>query len=127
MDYVVVAQAFHWFEPAATRAEMRRILRPGGHAALIWNKRDVEGSAFQQAYEDMLLEFGTDFKQVDHQRNSSAETIAEFFAPSLMKKAAFANEQRFDWDGLRGRLLSSSYAPIPDQPAYAPMLAALEA
>jgi hypothetical protein len=44
-----------------------------------------------------------------------------------MQKAAFANSQHFDLAGLQGRLLSSSYAPTPDQPAYQPMLAALEA
>lgn len=34
-------------------------------------------------------------------------------------------EQRFDFEGLRGRLLSSSYAPLPDQPHYEPMMAEL--
>jgi len=30
--------------------------------------------------------------------------------------------QEFDYAGIEGRLLSSSYAPGPDHPQYAPML-----
>jgi SAM-dependent methyltransferase len=40
VDAVVVAQAFHWFEPQAALAEMDRILRPEGGLALVWNIRD---------------------------------------------------------------------------------------
>lgn len=68
---------------------------------------------------------GTDFRQVDHARNLSDEKIGEFFAPETMKQTAFPSEQKFDFEGLRGRLLSSSYAPAPGEPNYEPMLAAL--
>jgi SAM-dependent methyltransferase len=127
VELSVAGQAFHWFEPKATRAEMVRILKPGGQAALIWNMRDIEGSSFQKAYEDLLLEFGTDFKQVDHQRNLTEDKLAAFFAPAAMQKASFANQQRFDYAGLRGRLLSSSYAPKEGSAGYAPLMAALGA
>jgi SAM-dependent methyltransferase len=40
MDTVVVAQAFHWFEPLRALPEIVRVLRPGGWLALIWNERD---------------------------------------------------------------------------------------
>jgi SAM-dependent methyltransferase len=125
VDLVIAAQAFHWFEALAARPEMARILRPGAQAALIWNMRAVQHSPFQQAYEQLLLEFGTDFKEVDHQRKLNDDSLAAFFAPHQMQKAAFANVQHFDFAGLQGRLLSSSYAPDPGQPAYEPMLAAL--
>jgi SAM-dependent methyltransferase len=40
VDAVVVAQAWHWFDHARAAAEIRRIVRPGGHVALLYNIRD---------------------------------------------------------------------------------------
>jgi len=39
-DAITVAQAFHWFDPPDALAEMRRVLRQGGHLFLVWNVRD---------------------------------------------------------------------------------------
>ena len=40
VDAVVAAQSFHWFDSAEARAEIARVLRPGGVFAPIWNVRD---------------------------------------------------------------------------------------
>jgi SAM-dependent methyltransferase len=40
VDVVTAGQAAHWFDPAPTAAEMRRVLRPGGTVGLLWNQRD---------------------------------------------------------------------------------------
>lgn len=40
-DLVTVAQAWHWFDAEAASLEVRRLLRPGGTLALIWNMLDV--------------------------------------------------------------------------------------
>ena len=72
-----------------------------------------------------MEQFGTDYAQVDQQRTITDESIAAFFAPLRSKKAALPNKQVFDAQGLRGRLLSSSYTPSPGHDNFAPMLAAL--
>lgn len=39
-DVVVAGQAYHWFDHDAALAEIARVLKPGGHLALVWNERD---------------------------------------------------------------------------------------
>lgn len=109
-DLIVAAQAFHWFDAEKCRAEFPRILKPGGWVALIWNERLVEATPFLRAYEDLLHRHATDYGTVDH-RNVGDETIGSFFQPGGFRFATFANVQRFDYSGLKGRCLSSSYTP----------------
>jgi SAM-dependent methyltransferase len=126
VDLVAAGQAFHWFNPAATQAEFRRILRPGGKVALMWNCRKTTGTPFLQAYEQLLLEFATDYQTVRHE-NVDAQALSSFFCTGNYLAATFANHQSFDFEGLRGRLLSSSYAPTPGQAMHDPMMGALRA
>lgn len=121
MDMVAAGQAFHWFDPARAKAEFRRILRPGGKVALMWNCRKTTGSPFLEAFERLLLEFGTDYQNVRHE-NINAAAFSAFYENGNYSIATFANHQSFDLQGLRGRLLSSSFAPVPGHPNHDPMM-----
>jgi SAM-dependent methyltransferase len=120
VDFVTAGQAFHWFEPAQTRAEFLRILRPGGWCALVWNELDPN-SHFLDQYEHLLIRYGRDYASVRKKRNSAVE-IERFFAPQAMRRREYAYKQDLDFEGLKGRLLSSSYAPQSPDPAHKPML-----
>ncbi|NGZ76451.1 class I SAM-dependent methyltransferase [Saccharibacillus alkalitolerans] len=124
---IVCAQAFHWFDREEAREEFQRILKPGGPVALIWNNRLTEGSPFLEAYERLLQDYGTDYHQVNHRNTSNIETeeLERFFGEGRMTLAKFVNRQVFDFEGLSGRLNSSSYAPAPGHPNYEPMMAEL--
>lgn len=124
LDGITVAQAFHWFDALPARQEFRRILRPGGVVALIWNQRR-EDAAFQRAYEQFLRTWGTDYENVRHTR-IPLESIQSFFGAKGCEVASFANAQRFDREGLLGRVLSCSYAPAPDSPSFPDMREALD-
>lgn len=124
VDYIVCAQAFHWFDRAAAKEEFLRVLKDGGRVALIWNSRLTAGSPFLEGYEQLIQTYGTDYVQVNH-RNISAPDLAMFFREGAMREARFAYRQTLDYDGLKGRLLSSSYAPGSGHPRHEPMLAAL--
>ena len=123
VDLVAAGQAFHWFEPAATRAEFRRILRGPRWVALVWNERLATGD-FLAGYEDLMLRYAPDYSKIDHRR-IDADRIGEFFEHRAWKLATFPNIQHFDWTGLRGRLDSSSYAPRPGDSNYEPLIAEL--
>lgn len=120
VDLVTAAQAAHWFDRAKARREFLRILKPQGWTVLIWNERQTNSTAFLQDYEALLLNFGTDYQDVRHERTT--EEIAEFFTPSAFHTNKFGNDQECDYSGLEGRLLSSSYTPGPDNANYQPML-----
>jgi SAM-dependent methyltransferase len=123
VDAVAAGQAFHWFSTRDARTEFIRILRPGGITALFWNTRRAEGSPFLSAYEHLIRVFGTDYSRVDH-RNVDASALRAFFGGPYQSRV-YANAQIFDFDGLRGRLLSSSYVPGPEHRNYRPILDAL--
>jgi SAM-dependent methyltransferase len=125
VDLVVSAQAFHWFEPVATRAEVIRILRPGGWVALLWNTRRVESSPFLRAYEDLLARYGTDYQRIRHDRIDRG--VLAGFLGTEMARHAVPNPQSLDLETLRGRLLSASYTPPAGHPDREPMVRALEA
>ena len=124
MDWIVAGQAFHWFDQHTTRQEFSRILAPNGWIALVWNSR-LLSDPFQQAYEKFLEEHAPDYSIVSQQR-PSVETLAEFFTPATMAIATFDHQQVFDFEGLKGRLLSCSYAPTPASANYGEMLEALK-
>ena len=127
VDLITSGQAFHWFEPAPAAAEARRILRPGplGLAAIAWNLRPREGSGFLDGYESLLLRWGTDYRQVA-ERYADKAALAIFFGGEGYTCHRFGHAQRLDREGLRGRLLSSSYTPPAGHPDRVPMLAALD-
>lgn len=115
VDLVAAGQAFHWFDAAACRREFRRILKPGGWVSLVWNTRKTEATAFLRDYEALLVEHAVDYKQVDH-RNVDPSVFATFFDGYRCR--VFDNRQEFDYAGLEGRLMSTSYAPNRDHPLY---------
>ena len=124
VDLVAAGQAFHWFDHNAARAEFRRILRPSRWVVLIWNERRVSGP-FLEGYEALLNRWAREYKVVDHRR-IDPNFIGEFFARDSWKLETFDNEQIFDFKGIRGRLMSSSYTPPPGSDAFEPMMAELE-
>ncbi len=117
-DLVSAGQAFHWFDPEEARTESRRILRPGGVVALVWNDRD-ETWPFLAGYEELLRtlpEYG-----LVHHRIGEGDPVKRWFRSP--RTAQLPNRQTLSWEGVRGRFLSSSYAPK----AHAPELPAVEA
>jgi ubiquinone/menaquinone biosynthesis C-methylase UbiE len=129
-DFVTVGQALHWFDLPHARAEFMRILRPGGWCAVIYNERRIAGDPFHDGYELILREFGIDYESVCS-KYPQQDRMAEFFRASDADSAAphqasFPNAQEFDFEGLEGRILSSSYIPQPGHPCYPAMLRQIE-
>jgi ubiquinone/menaquinone biosynthesis C-methylase UbiE len=120
VDLIVAAQAFHWFEPEGTRNEFKRILKPGGYVVLMWNERQLDTTPFLREYEQLLLKYANDYEKVRHE-NVTVDVLEDFFHKPFAQKT-FENIQVLNFEGLKGRLLSSSYMPWEDDPKYPAMI-----
>ncbi|HEY0856020.1 MAG TPA: class I SAM-dependent methyltransferase [Albitalea sp.] len=115
VDLVTAAQAFHWFDIPLARREFARILRPAGHAALIWNDR-LREDPLHHALEAVFDEFGGAKRDalLDHEDLSR---VPQFFGAAATRTIELPNEQRLDAAGLVSLVLSRSYMPERDSAA----------
>jgi SAM-dependent methyltransferase len=123
VDLITAGQAFHWFDREKARVEFQRILKPDGWVVIIWNTFAVEKNSLVAGYDDLLLRYGTDYRDV--RREIVNSRVESFFASAECRRARFDFKQTFDFEGFQGRLLSASYAPPPEHSYYKPMLSEL--
>lgn len=121
VDFVTAGQAAHWFDRETSLPELRRILRPGGTIAFVWNTMAFDASPFMQGYEQITLRY---FEGKPSRKNEMRGNVLAYLGPATQVRH-FAYEQQFDLVGITGRLLSTSYAPLADDPRHEPMLAEL--
>lgn len=121
----VAAQAFHWFDIARTRNELYRIVEPPHGFAALWNVRRTDSTDFLAAYHAFLIEWGTDYEAIHVRQENASESVTELFEGTSFASICLDNVQRFDYEGLEGRLLSCSFVPRNDDNRFEPMLKAL--
>jgi SAM-dependent methyltransferase len=113
-DVVVSAQAFHWFDHDNALPDIARVLRPGGHIALVWNSRDDRDSWMARLSAIMGNETI---------RESDVVPVLDasgLFGP--VEIAQFTFEQVLDRDGLVDLALSRSYLAKLPQAEREPVL-----
>jgi SAM-dependent methyltransferase len=105
-DAVLVAQAFHWFDPEPACTEIARVLRPGGVLGLAWNLRD--GSVPWVADLDRLLDWPADvvaragdlsFEEIERHPAFTVDGRRDFPNP-----VAFTTSRLVDWAASTSRV-----------------------
>lgn len=76
-------------------------------------------------YKALLQRYGTDYKEIRH-NNTTAHLLNLELPNRPFEQSSFYNEQLFDFDALKRRLLSSSYVPTADDADFEQMLEALK-
>jgi SAM-dependent methyltransferase len=117
VDLIVAGQAFHWFDQVKSKVEFERILKQNGWVVLMWNDRRTKSTQFLENYEDFIKMFATDYSEVNH-KNLDAKIFNSFFGEGNYIEKSFPNFQYFDLEGLKGRVLSSSYMPSESHKDY---------
>ncbi|MEV4347936.1 class I SAM-dependent methyltransferase [Actinoplanes sp. NPDC049596] len=82
-DVVLVAQAWHWVDPAKAVPEVARVLSPGGRLGLLWNLRDERS--------DWVRRLGEIINSPENDRDA---TVGAPFGPVEIR--------RFEWTEIIG-------------------------
>lgn len=149
VDVVTAGQAFHWFDRERAKKEFARILIPRGWVVLVWNRQKTAGTPFLVALEQFWQMYltheglqaratGQNLSHLLQATNPvyrwrlapgllSQELITPFFGSDEWAMQTFENPQIYDFEGLKGRVLSGGSTPQADHPRHAEMLKALEA
>lgn len=109
VDFITVAQAFRWIDQAKFAAECRRILRPKGKVALVWNSRDREDARTRETWQICIL-VCPDFRGFSGEEETPGDCRA-FFQDGTYEQRVFPNDLQMDLDQFLGRYLSASCAP----------------
>lgn len=118
VDAVFAAQAFHWFDAPRALLEIRRVLTPSGGLGLVWNERDesvewvAQLSRASQWDVRAPYDVGADF---------TAVIAAGPF--TNVERVTFPHSQTLSREGLRQRVLTTSYITVMDEPERAVLMA----
>jgi SAM-dependent methyltransferase len=109
VDLITAGQAFHWFEIETARAEFRRVLRPRGKVALVWNDR-VLSDPLHVALDEIFAHYGGTKRGalVAHEERSD---VPRFFGAAAPVEMAWPHEHRLNEAGVVSLVFSRSYMP----------------
>jgi SAM-dependent methyltransferase len=124
VDFAVVGQAFHWFDIQQARREFLRILTPSRWVMVVWNEREFQTTPFLIAYDQLLQRYAPDYAREKH-KSVYDTALTDFYGPGGFTERTFSYRQELDYEGVKGRMLSSSYTPEPGHPNHKPLMAEL--
>jgi len=114
IDFITVAQAFHWFDKGQFQKECTRILRPTGKVCLVWNVRNKQ--------DEMVKECQTVIRKYCPEDIVDGivenEHFLDFFKGELCERRVFEQLQPCDKATFLGVHLSRSYAPKEGEANY---------
>ena len=127
VDYITVAQAFHWFDRERTKTEFQRILKPNGKVTLVWNSRIAE-SEFIRENDELLRRVCPGFIGFSGGGSTELEqhAYADFFKDGLCEYRIFDNDRYLTLEEYTGGSLSASYAPLEGDPNYGEFIGGLK-
>ena len=125
VDFVCAAQAFHWFDENAFKAECQRILSPGGQVLLLWNLLDDKASAIIKINQ-LCEQLGIPYRKVSLDLFTREKDFSLFFRNGAFKKKIFPNNVSLNQEAFIGRRLSSSYAPREGENNFTPYIEGLK-
>ena len=106
VDVVVVAQAFHWFDPEPALSEIARVLVPGGRLGVVWHGADTSDPV-QQAFRELVERHRNDAPA--HVTGASARFLAQQRLFDHIETTGIPDVHEYDAEGLAELALSTSH------------------
>ncbi len=115
VDFITVAQAFHWFSVDKFLMESMRILRTNGIVFLIWNTRTE--CTFSCEHQALFKKYCPRFKHFNGGVQKNDERILKYFNNEF-NYAEFDNPLLYNKQQFIDRCLSSSYSLMPNDTQF---------
>lgn len=125
VDFVMAAQAFHWFDPERAALELGRVLRTDGWGVLVWNVPASGGHRFTDAYVSLLHRWGRGYGEIAA-RHGDPAAMRAFFRDGAFASITLPHVHELDVQGWRDRIDSTSYLPAPDEGDHGHMIREVE-
>jgi ubiquinone/menaquinone biosynthesis C-methylase UbiE len=114
VDVVVCAQSFHWFDHERALPEIARVLKPGGHLAMVWNRPDRR-IPWVRRFSALVGE--------QDQRDDLADPVVHSALFGFVEEHAFSSWQHLDRESIVDLTLSRSHIATLDDEAREEKLA----
>lgn len=121
MDFITVAQAFHWFDMQKTKVEFQRIIKIKGKVILIWNSRVSESELIKEN-DDLCRLLCPEFNGFSGGSDVSPEAYSDFFKNGSFEYKVFDNDRLLSLESYIGGSMSASYAPSERDENYRPFV-----
>lgn len=109
-DIIFAVQSFHWFDKFTVKEEVKRILKPSGYFAIIWNDWEDENNEFSKKYFKYVSEWNTKLTGRKYQ-HKNVDDRKNFFKDGMYASHIFIHSKQYNLEMLVGLSKSLSYAP----------------
>ena len=118
IDYITVAQAFHWFDRKVFQKECQRILKKQGQVILVWNCRDGKDEVVQEI-DSISRKYCPNFSgsSCGMRGAKNIDDYNDFFYGDYDTKH-FSNPISFTKERFLGLHQSASYCPAKNDDSY---------
>lgn len=118
VDLVTAGQAFHWFESELSRTEFRRVLREPRWVVLVWNKTPSISSAPIEAYWTLIDRYSNEAEAIERRDARASRGMDVLYGSGTYEQFILPNDQELSYEAFWGRMLSSSYTPLPGEDGH---------
>lgn len=117
VDYITVAQAFHWLDIEKSRKEFKRILSDNGKVILLWNWTNPESDLVKE-YSGILYRYCARFSGFVDKSDLELTKYSPLFIDSDFEHKVFKNDICMSLESFLGECFSSSFAPDKGEKRY---------